>query len=29
MYGKGFNDIFNNERLARSFNIPQGWETVL
>ena len=29
MYGKGFNDIFNNERLERSFNIPQGWETVL
>lgn len=29
MYGKGFNDIFSNERLAHSFNIPQGWETVL
>lgn len=29
MYGKGFNDIFSNERLTHSFNIPQGWETVL
>ena len=29
MYGKGFNDIFNDERLTHSFNIPQDWETVL
>ena len=29
MYGKGFNDIFSNDRLTHSFNIPQGWETVL
>ena len=29
MYGKGFNDIFNNKRLTHSFIIPQGWETVL
>ena len=28
MYGKGFNDIFNNEGLTHSFNIPQAWETV-
>lgn len=29
MYGSGFNELFNNKRLAYTFRIPNTWENVL